>query len=209
MAHCTERCFICPSECARKFDHGGRHDCDSHDSPQEVKDFAAVMFSLAREQARKPVETYRNPTPTVDVFVKIGHPAESQYVLIRRKNPPYGLALPGGFVNYGESCEQAAVREVEEETGLKISSLEQFHTYSDPNRDPRSHIMTTVFIATAWGQTPKAADDAAGIAVVPYGATVKELLAFDHRQILEDIFKYEREKNAPAHPVATGGRVDW
>ena len=81
----------------------------------------------------------------MDIIIEI----EGGIVLIERKNPPFGWALPGGFVDYGESFEQAAVREALEETGLRVTLTRQFHTYSDPGRDPRQHTASTVFIATA------------------------------------------------------------
>ena len=91
---------------------------------------------------------YRNPSPTVDLIIEIkdgqGRPG---IVLIKRKNPPYGWALPGGFIDYGESCEDAAIREAYEETSLRVRLVEQLHTYSAPDRDPRKHTITTAFIA--------------------------------------------------------------
>ena len=102
-------------------------------------------------------EKFRNPLPTVDIIIEV---AES-IVLIERRNPPHGWALPGGFVDYGESLENAAVREAREETSLEVKLIEQFHTYSDPRRDPRHHTLSTVFIGTARGE-PEAADDANG-----------------------------------------------
>ena len=128
---------------------------------------------------------YRNPLVTVDVIIELN----ANIVLIERKNPPYGWALPGGFVDYGESLEASAVREAKEETSLDILLVEQFHTYSDPNRDPRHHTVTTVFIAKANG-TPKSADDAQNIGVF----TQKNLptpLAFDHAKIISDYFQYK------------------
>ncbi|MEJ2695511.1 MAG: NUDIX hydrolase [Candidatus Sulfobium sp.] len=107
-------------------------------------------------------------------------------VLIERKNPPSGWALPGGFVDYGETLEQAAVREAREETGLDVRLLRQFHTYSDPARDPRQHTISTVFEAEAEGEA-RAGDDAAKAGVFTAGA-LPENMAFDHRQILEDYF---------------------
>ena len=100
--------------------------------------------------------TYRDPIPRVDIIIELElETAESvRIVLIRRKNPPLGWALPGGFIDYGESAEQAAVREAAEETSLKVQLIEQFHVYSDPQRDPRQHTLTTVFIARASG-TPR------------------------------------------------------
>ncbi len=102
------------------------------------------------------IEVYRNPTPTVDIIIEV----DTSIVLIKRKNPPYGWAIPGGFVDYGESYETAAAREAEEETGLQVQNLQQFRTYSDPDRDPRQHTASTVFIAQA-NKQPTAGDDAA------------------------------------------------
>lgn len=98
----------------------------------------------------------RNPYLTVDTLIE----TKGGIVLIRRKNPPHGWALPGGFVDYGESVEHAARREALEETGLAVSLVRQFHTYSEPDRDPRHHTVSVVFIATATGH-PVGADDAA------------------------------------------------
>ncbi|OQX11001.1 MAG: NUDIX hydrolase, partial [Desulfobacteraceae bacterium IS3] len=86
---------------------------------------------------------YRNPLVTVDIIIEIN----KGIVLIERVNPPHGWALPGGFVDYGESLETAAVREAKEETSLDVTLEEQFHTYSAPDRDPRQHTVSTVFIA--------------------------------------------------------------
>ena len=130
----------------------------------------------------------RNPVPTVDVIIEL---EGRGIVLVERKNPPFGWALPGGFVNYGESLEQAALREAKEETGLEVKLISQFHTYSDPRRDPRLHTITTVYIGQAKGE-PKAADDAKGVAVFPKDGLPAKM-AFDHREILED---YLREKSS-------------
>lgn len=130
----------------------------------------------------------RNPFPTVDIIIEIKRPdGKEGIVLIERKNPPYGWALPGGFVEYGESCEAAALREAKEETSLDVELIRQFHTYSAPNRDPRFHTISTVFIARAEG-TPQAKDDARAIGIF----TPEEItfpLAFDHGQIIQDYFK--------------------
>jgi 8-oxo-dGTP diphosphatase len=133
----------------------------------------------------------RNPAPTVDIIIEVGRPGGGPgIVLIRRNNPPFGWALPGGFVDYGESLEEAAVREAREETSLRVVLLGQFHTYSDPRRDPRSHTISTVFIAQAKG-TPKAGDDAREArAFDPFRVDVD--LAFDHRQILDDYLAFKR-----------------
>lgn len=125
----------------------------------------------------------RNPVPTVDIIIETG----GGVVLVRRKNPPHGWALPGGFVDYGESLEEAAVREAREETGLSVELIRQFHTYSDPGRDPRQHTITTVYVARAEGR-PRAGDDA-GAAEVFTEETLPQEIAFDHRRILEDYFK--------------------
>jgi 8-oxo-dGTP diphosphatase len=125
---------------------------------------------------------HRNPIPTVDIIIETG----GGIVLIRRKNPPFGWALPGGFVDYGESLEDAAVREAREETSLDVTLIRQMHTYSDPGRDARFHTISTVFIAKASG-TPKAADDAAEIGVFKR-ENIPGLLCFDHSQILKDYY---------------------
>jgi 8-oxo-dGTP diphosphatase len=126
------------------------------------------------------VTPYRNPTPTVDIIIRIG----DQVVLIERKNAPLGWALPGGFVDYGESLEQAAVREAAEETGLELDDLRQFGAYSDPARDPRQHNISFVFTAEGRGQL-LAGDDASGAALFPLD-TLPSPLRFDHGQILAD-----------------------
>jgi ADP-ribose pyrophosphatase YjhB (NUDIX family) len=122
----------------------------------------------------------RNPVPTVDIIIDIA----GKIVLIKRKNPPAGWAIPGGFIDYGESAEAAARREAKEETGLDITELRQFHTYSEPERDPRQHTLSVVFVAKARGK-PRACDDAADIGLFDQD-TLPADLAFDHRQILDD-----------------------
>lgn len=139
------------------------------------------------------MEKYRNPIPTVDLIIEMeGEDVPQGIVLIKRKYPPYGWALPGGFVDYGETLEQAAVREAKEETSLDVQLECQMHTYSDPQRDPRKHTISTVFIARAKGK-PVAQDDAQEIGIF----TREELkfpLAFDHHKILEDYFKRKSSK---------------
>ena len=132
---------------------------------------------------------YRNPVPTVDVIIEM---REGGVILIERKNEPYGWALPGGFVDYGESLETAAVREAKEETSLDVDLIEQFHTYSNPTRDPRQHTISTVFVARAGG-VPRAASDARDIGVFT-GQSLPEPLAFDHAGILKDYFSTRRNK---------------
>jgi len=125
---------------------------------------------------------HRNPVPTVDVIIECGR----GIVLIKRKNPPPGWALPGGFVEYGESLETAAVREAKEETGLDVELIRQFHTYSDPVRDPRRHTITTVYVGKAQG-TPQAGDDAQE-ALVFGRDNLPGPIVFDHAKILDDYF---------------------
>lgn len=119
--------------------------------------------------------------PTVDIIIEIG----DAIVLIERKNPPHGWALPGGFVDYGESYEQAAAREALEETGIAVANLHQFRTYSDPERDSRMHTASTVFIASG-NQMPRAGDDAARADLFRKDNLPE--LAFDHARILDDYF---------------------
>jgi 8-oxo-dGTP diphosphatase len=133
------------------------------------------------------VTVYRNPFLTVDIIIDL---PGNGIVLIERKNPPYGWALPGGFVDYGETLEAAASREAREETGLKVRSLRQFHAYSDPKRDPRHHTVTVVFSGTGHGE-PKAADDARNLKVFSLH-NLPQNLAFDHALILSDYSEYIR-----------------
>ncbi|HOO70152.1 MAG TPA: NUDIX hydrolase [Spirochaetota bacterium] len=135
--------------------------------------------------------TYRNPVPTVDIIIEMGDADRGgqntrSIVLISRKNPPLGWALPGGFVDYGESLEQAARREALEETSLEVGLVRQFHSYSDPQRDPRQHTITTVFIARATG-VPQAADDAREARLFTV-ETLPENIVFDHRTIIMDYY---------------------
>jgi 8-oxo-dGTP diphosphatase len=131
-------------------------------------------------------QTSRNPFVTVDIIIEIN----DKIVLIQRANPPYGWALPGGFVDYGESLETSAIREAKEETSLEVTLKEQFYTYSDPDRDPRHHTVTTVFIGKGAG-TPKAADDAKSLGVFTEN-DLPEPIVFDHRKIIDDYFRYRQ-----------------
>jgi ADP-ribose pyrophosphatase YjhB (NUDIX family) len=124
----------------------------------------------------------RNPFLTVDIIIEI----DRGIILIKRKNPPPGWAIPGGFVDYGESLEECAIREAREETGLHIRLKRQFHTYSAPGRDPRHHTVSTIFIASAEG-VPEAGDDAKEVGIF-FRDSLPEELAFDHREILADYF---------------------
>ncbi len=129
---------------------------------------------------------YRNPLPTVDIIIETGQ----GIILIERRNPPYGWALPGGFADYGESLENAARREAKEETSLDVLLEEQFHVYSDPARDPRHHTVTTVFLARGIG-IPKAGDDAGKLGIFTE-VSLPETIAFDHAQILRDYYRYKK-----------------
>ncbi len=124
----------------------------------------------------------------MDIIIEIG---KRGIVLIKRKNSPRGWALPGGFVDYGETLEEAARREVKEETGLEVELVRQLHTYSDPARDPRHHTITTVFIARSASApaaaAPTAADDAEEIGIFTK-ENLPQPLMFDHEKILADYF---------------------
>ena len=137
-------------------------------------------------------EKLRNPLLTVDIIIEL---PDGGIVLIERKNPPHGWALPGGFVDYGESVENAAVREAGEETSLDVTLTEQFHTYSDPRRDARHHTVSTVFIATAQG-TPRGADDA-NVARSFHENQLPAPLVFDHAKIVRDYFAFKKTGRRP------------
>lgn len=137
-------------------------------------------------------EKFRNPLLTVDIIIEL---ADGSIVLIERKNPPHGWALPGGFVDYGERIERAAAREAREETSLDVTLEEQFYTYSDPARDRRHHTVSTVFIATAQG-LPRAADDAKMARAVRED-NLPAPLVFDHAQILRDYFTFKKTGRRP------------
>ena len=140
-------------------------------------------------------EPYRNPTPTVDVIIEGDG---GKVVLIERKNPPPGWALPGGFVDYGETLAAAARREAKEETDLDVELAELFHCYSDPGRDARKHTMSTVFIARAGriaGGALRAGDDAGEARW--FGLDELPPLAFDHATILSDYRTYKTTGRRP------------
>ena len=136
-------------------------------------------------KCQEKIEVYQNPIPTVDILIHVE--SKKGVVLIKRKNPPSGWAIPGGFVDYGESLEEAARREAKEETNLDVKLIKQFHTYSDPARDPRHHTISTVYLAKGQGRL-RAGDDALEIAV--FGEPdLPDEIAFDHRAILHDYFR--------------------
>ena len=131
---------------------------------------------------------YRNPVPTVDIIIELIDRPHRPIILIERKHPPKGWAIPGGFVDYGESVETAALREAKEELSLDVELIEQFHVYSDPQRDQRRHTMSIVFLAIAKGE-PQAADDAKNLAILNMWE-IPENLCFDHEQIIRDYWRY-------------------
>ena len=144
------------------------------------------MIEATQKEERCPrcgevLRLYRNPLLTVDIIIEV---APKRIILIERKNPPFGWAIPGGFVDYGETLEEAAIREAREETGMELVNLRQFHAYSDPERDPRGHTVSVVFTAAGRG-FPKAADDAKNLQVFSLDE-LPERLAFDHSLILSD-----------------------
>lgn len=135
------------------------------------------------------------PQIAADAIIELTDRPGSPIVLIKRKNPPYGWAIPGGFVDVGESVERAAIREAKEETGLDVSLLCLLGCYSDPERDSRGHTASLIYIAQATGE-PVAADDAAEVAVFnPENIDIE--LAFDHAQIIQDYLYYRIHGKAP------------
>ena len=133
----------------------------------------------------------RTPFLTADIIIRYG----GGIVLIERKNNPPGWALPGGFVEIGESAEEAASREAKEETSLDVSLTEQFHVYSRPGRDPRFHTATVVFIGDGTG-TLRGEDDAKQARVFRE-EDLPDSVAFDHREILADYFEFLRTGKRP------------
>ena len=130
------------------------------------------------------MKKYRNPSPTVDIILQSG----SKILMIRRKKDPFKnlLALPGGFINEGETAEAAVKREAREETSLEVEPIEILGVYSDPKRDPRKHIMSVVFIGIVTGGTAKPGDDAQGIEWQELDKLNASELGFDHMQIIRD-----------------------
>jgi ADP-ribose pyrophosphatase YjhB (NUDIX family) len=132
-----------------------------------------------------------HPLPTVDVIIEV----DGGIVLVRRRNPPHGWAIPGGFVDYGERVEDAARREMREETTLDVELVELLGVYSDPARDPRGHTISTVYVGRARG-TPRAADDAAEVGIFR-DDQLPSPLVFDHARILADYFRFRRTGERP------------
>jgi ADP-ribose pyrophosphatase YjhB (NUDIX family) len=134
----------------------------------------------------------KTPLLTVDIIIRY----KGGIVLIERKNPPQGWALPGGFVDIGESVEDAAIREAKEETTLDVTLSEQFHVYSKPDRDPRFHTVSVVFIGEGKGVL-KGMDDARKAEIFTE-STLPGAIAFDHRVIITDYFNYLRSGKRPS-----------
>jgi ADP-ribose pyrophosphatase YjhB (NUDIX family) len=134
---------------------------------------------------------HEGPRATVDVIVEV----DGGIALIRRRNPPPGWAIPGGFIDYGERAEDAARREMREEVGVDVELVVLLGVYSDPARDPRGHTISTVYVGRASG-TPHAGDDAADVGVFRR-ETLPAPLAFDHARILEDYFHFRRTGECP------------
>ncbi len=124
------------------------------------------------------VVRYRNPFPTVDLVIEV----DGGVLFVKRRNPPLGWALPGGFIDYGETAEEAARREALEETGLEVELRGVLGVYSAPERDPRHHTLTVAFVARGNG-APRAGDDAAEVVCRPPELPPQPLL-FDHPLIL-------------------------
>jgi 8-oxo-dGTP diphosphatase len=140
--------------------------------------------------------TYRNPSPTADIIIELIDRPERPIILVERQNEPFGWAIPGGFIDEGETVEQAARREALEETGLEVSLVELLGVYSDPERDPRKHTMSVVYIATATGAAI-AGDDAKALQLFS-PSDLPHPLCFDHAQILQDYLHYRYYGKRPA-----------
>jgi O-acetyl-ADP-ribose deacetylase (regulator of RNase III) len=149
----------------------------------EDKAYKIFLDILSERFSRTMEKLTENPIPTIDIIID----RNQEIVLIKRKNPPFGWALPGGFCELNETVETGAFREAEEETGLQVKDLKQFHVYSDPERDPRFHTISVVFTAKADGE-PKAASDAKEARFFSEDNLPDEI-AFDHKKIIDDYFK--------------------
>lgn len=136
------------------------------------------------------------PSLAADIIIELADRPERPIVLIERRNPPYGWAIPGGFVDVGETVEAAARREAREETALEVRLLALLGVYSDPRRDARGHTVSVVYVAEARGM-PVARDDARNLAVFSPDRP-PESLAFDHARILSDYRAYRVSGRPPS-----------
>lgn len=144
-------------------------------------------------------EKIKTPFLTVDGIVEIYEDKKFKgIVLIERKNPPYGFALPGGFINYGERPEEAVLREIEEETGLKANIKSFLNFYGNPERDPRIHTVSLVFILEAEGEI-KAGSDAKNAHIFELNKIPFHKLVFDHEKILKDYLKFRKKLSNKSH----------
>jgi ADP-ribose pyrophosphatase YjhB (NUDIX family) len=142
---------------------------------------------MANEKCEK-CGRYNGPSVAVDVIIRL----DRSILLIKRKNPPIGWAIPGGFVDLGESAEEAAKREMQEELGVRIYDISQLYTYTDPKRDTRGHIISIVYTATT-SDVPVAGDDAVEFKIVDPNNLPEDLnIVFDHRIIISDFCKVEK-----------------
>lgn len=139
------------------------------------------------------------PALTVDIIIQLTDRSNSPIVLIERKYPPPGWAIPGGFVDVGETVESAAVREAKEETNLDVTLTHLLGCYSDPQRDSRGHTVSLVYIADAVGE-PRAQDDAKNVKIWDLKA-LPEQLAFDHDRILRDYLYFRQAGKLPSLTV--------
>jgi 8-oxo-dGTP diphosphatase len=137
------------------------------------------------------LKVYKNPVPTVDAIIQ----KSSSLLLVKRKKYPFKnqFALPGGFVNEGETIEDAIVREVYEETSLEVHPIDILGVYSDPTRDPRGHIMTVVFIVLVIRGIPSAGDDARETSWIPINKIDEIEIAFDHKLLIHDYLRWKKE----------------
>jgi 8-oxo-dGTP diphosphatase len=133
------------------------------------------------------MNTYRKPSLTVDIII---FNEDGRIILIKRKNNPYKnfWAIPGGFVEYGETVENAAIRECKEETNIDVKLIDICGVYSDPTRDPRGHTVTIAYIGKGKINNMKASSDASEIGIFSYNDVIKMDLAFDHDKILKEAF---------------------
>ena len=136
--------------------------------------------------------TPKTPTLAVDVLVEL----DGKLLLVERKHEPYGWALPGGFVDVGEAPAHAAVREAKEETSLDVELVAQLHAYGRPDRDPRGHTVSIVYVARDLGTSkPEAADDAKALKAFPLDAL--PALAFDHAAVIADYVAWKQDGRRP------------